>query len=87
MWNTRKVYVEELGYTLYTSPFTIYTEDFKNRNGRHINIAGEVDMIAIDKDGRPIIIDYKTSSFSFFDNGKLSLSFTDVKNGERSAQE
>ena len=23
LWNTRKVYVEELGYVLYTSPFTI----------------------------------------------------------------
>ncbi|MEE3413786.1 MAG: PD-(D/E)XK nuclease family protein [Prevotella sp.] len=67
IWNTRKVYVEELGYVLYTTPFTIYTEDFKNRNGHSINIAGEVDMIAIDKEGRPIIIDYKTSANSFFD--------------------
>jgi len=89
IWNTRKVYVEELGYVLYTDPFTIYTEDFKNRSGHSINIAGEVDMIAIDKDGRPIIIDYKTSASTFFNkNGKLSLSFTDIGKGKiRSAQE
>jgi hypothetical protein len=89
IWNTRKVYVEELGYVLYTAPFTIYTEDFKNRNGHSINIAGEVDMIAIDKEGRPIIIDYKTSASSFFDkNGNLSLSFTDIGKGKtKSAQE
>ena len=78
LWNTRKVYVEDLGYVLWTSPFTIYTEDFKNNEGKNINIAGEVDMIAIDQEGRPIIIDYKTSTSSVYDReGGLSLSFTD----------
>jgi RecB family endonuclease NucS len=78
LWNTRKVYVEDLGYVLWTAPFTIYTEDFKNENGDPINIAGEIDMLAIDKEGNTIIIDYKTSKNSFFENGQLSLYFTSV---------
>lgn len=77
LWNTRKVYVDILEYTLWTTPFTIYTEDFINKDGGHINIAGEIDMLAIDREGRPIIIDFKTSKSSFFtENGKLSPSFT-----------
>lgn len=74
--NTKKVYVEDLGYVLWTEPFSIYTEDFKNREGDPIRIAGEIDMLAIDKDGNPIIIDYKTSSNAFYINGKLSSAFT-----------
>ena len=87
LWNTRKVYTEDLGYSLWTAPFTIYTEDFVNENGDHINIAGEIDMLAIDKEGRPIIIDYKTSKYSFFKDGELSLSFTSVGSYIRSPQE
>lgn len=76
LWNTRKVYVEDLGYTLWTAPFTIYTEDFTNKEGNQINIAGEVDMLAIDKDGHCIIIDYKTSKYEFLNkNGKLTIYF------------
>ena len=86
--NTKKVYVEDLGYVLWTAPFTIYTEDFTNEDGSHINIAGEIDMLAIDNEGRPIIIDYKTSKDPFFVNGRVSGSFTSVKqNAIRSAQE
>lgn len=87
LWNTKKVYVEDLGYVLWTAPFTIYTEDFTNETGSHINIAGEIDMLAIDKEGRPIIIDYKTSKYAFFDNGKLSLAFTSTGSYVRSPQE
>jgi len=87
LWNTKKVYVEDLGYALWTTPFTIYTEDFKNREGSNINIAGEIDMLAIDKEGRPIIIDYKTSKNAFFKNGELSLEFTSVGSFIRSPQE
>ena len=75
MWNTKKVYVEELGYVLWTSPFTIYTEDFKNKEGGSINIAGEVDMLAIDQEGNTIIIDFKTSKNPFFVNGEESPNF------------
>lgn len=89
LWNVRKVYVDVLGYTLWTAPFTIYTEDYTNEDGSSINIAGEIDMLAIDKDGRPIIIDFKTSKYPFFDeNGKLSSSFTTVGGkATKSAQE
>ena len=87
LWNTRKVYVESLGYTLWTAPFTIYTEDFINREGGHINIAGEIDMLAIDREGNPIIIDYKTSKYAFFDGKDLSLAFTSVKDYIRSPQQ
>ena len=88
LWNTRRVYVEELGYTLWTAPFTIYTEDFTNEDGSNIRIAGEIDMLAIDKDGNSIIIDYKTSKNAFFENGELSTNFTTVgKKYNRSPQE
>ena len=87
LWNTRKVYVEDLGYALWTAPFTIYTEDFTNEDGSHINIAGEIDMLAIDKEGRPIIIDYKTSKYAFFKDGQLSISFTSAGSFIRSPQE
>jgi ATP-dependent exoDNAse (exonuclease V) beta subunit len=87
LWNTKKVYVEDLGYTLWTAPFTIYTEDFNGVNGS-INIAGEVDMLAIDKDGNIIIIDYKTSKNPFFLNGEESPSFkTASDNQTKSAKE
>lgn len=82
LWNTRKVYVEDLGYTLWTAPFTIYTEDFTNEDGSHINIAGEVDMIAIDKNGRVIIIDYKTSKYSFFNKKGDDFSLYFKEQGE-----
>lgn len=88
LWNTRKVYVEDLGYTLWTAPFTIYTNDFKNDDGTTINIAGEIDMLAIDREGNAIIIDYKTSADPFFLNGKLSPFFTSTgKRRIRSAEE
>lgn len=88
LWNSRKVYVEDLGYVLWTNPFTIYTEDFKNDEGDNINIAGEIDMLAIDKDGRPIIIDYKTSVMSVYDkDGNLTPSFTDKGKNIKSYQE
>lgn len=86
--NTKKVYVEDLGYVLWTTPFTIYTEDFTNQDGSHINIAGEIDMLAIDSEGRPIIIDYKTSKDPFFVDGRLSSLFTDVReNSIKSVEE
>jgi len=44
-------------------------------------------MIAIDRDGRVIIIDYKTSKNAFFKDGQLSLSFTSTGSNVRSAQE
>ena len=87
LWNTKKVYTEDLGYTLWTSPFTIYTEDFTNEDGSHINIAGEIDMLAIDRDGNTIIIDFKTSKYPFFKDGQLSLSFTSTGSFIRSPQE
>ena len=74
LFDVKRVYVEELGYTLWTTPFTIYTEDFEGENG-NIRIAGEVDMLAIDKDGNVIIIDYKTSKNPFFVDGKESSNF------------
>lgn len=85
--NTKKVYVEDLGYVLWTEPFSIYTEDFKNREGDPIRIAGEIDMLAIDKDGNSIIIDYKTSKNPFYFNGKLSSQFTSRGEYVRSPQE
>lgn len=87
LWNTRKVYVETLGYTLWTAPFTIYTEDFINKEGVPVNIAGEIDMLAIDKEGNPIIIDYKTSKYAFFNGKDLSLSFTSAGSYIRSPQQ
>lgn len=88
LWNTKKVYVEELGYVLWTSPFTIYTEDFKNKEGGNINIAGEVDMLAIDQEGNTIIIDFKTSKNPFFVNGEESPNFrTPSPNQTKSAKE
>jgi ATP-dependent exoDNAse (exonuclease V) beta subunit len=87
LWNTKKVYVEDLGYTLWTAPFTIYTEDFIGANG-NIRIAGEVDMLAVDRDGNVIIIDYKTSKNPFFINGKESPAFkTPSDNQTKSAKE
>jgi ATP-dependent exoDNAse (exonuclease V) beta subunit len=87
LMDVRRVYVEELGYVLWTAPFTIYTEDFIGDNG-NIRIAGEVDMLAIDKDGNVIIIDYKTSKNPFYIKGKLSSSFTSAGQGQtKSPQE
>ena len=85
--SVRSVYEDELGYTLWTKPFTIYTEDYKNESGNPIRIAGEVDMLAIDKEGRTIIIDFKTSLHNFFEGKQLSTYFTSVGENIRSAEE
>ena len=82
LWNTRKVYTETLGYALWTAPFTIYTEELVNRDGARINIAGEVDMLAIDKNGRVIIVDYKTSKKSFFNKKRDGYSIYFKEQGD-----
>lgn len=68
-------YYNSLGWTLYTQPYTWYTSRFDSKTGKHINIAGETDMIAVDQDGGIHIIDFKTSKKSFTRqvNGKTDL--------------
>lgn len=56
------------GWTLITEPTKFYGEYYDNKSGGIIRVCGETDMIAIDKFGRPHIIDFKTSKYGFDDS-------------------
>lgn len=75
---------DDLGWTLIAEPHYFYSEIYDNRTGRVRRVAGETDMIAIDKEGKYHIIDFKTSKNTFHDQygpggQKLFNPFTDLK--------
>jgi len=55
-----RYYTETLGWKLSTIPFTIRAQ-FDNIGW----VAGQTDMIGVDKNGRIHIIDFKTSKYTF----------------------
>lgn len=56
-----------LGWELIAEPQYFYSEIYDNRTGRVRRVAGETDMIAVDKEGKYHIIDFKTSKNRFHD--------------------
>lgn len=74
---------DKLGWVLIAEPHYFYSELYDSRTGKVRRVAGETDMIAIDKEGKYHIIDFKTSKKTFHDqygpNGqKLFNPFTDL---------
>lgn len=59
----QKIY-DDRGWKLVSKPVYLYSE-LQDGNGRPIRVAGETDMIAVDKDGKYHIIDFKTSYKTF----------------------
>lgn len=69
----RQVYIA-IGWKLITEPVYLHSE-LQDAKGNTVRVAGETDMIAVDKDGNYHIIDFKTSYGKFApvilgDNGK-----------------
>ena len=69
-----KQHYDALGWKLFADPMYLYTEFYDTQSNRSRRIAGETDMIAVDKDGHYHIVDFKTSYQSYADkktpNGK-----------------
>ena len=63
--NLIKEEYDKLGWTLIAEPHYFYSELYDNRTGKVRRVAGETDMIAIDKQGNYHIIDFKTSKNNF----------------------
>lgn len=63
--NALKAIYDALGWKLCTDPVVFTYQAFDKTLGRNVNVAGETDMIAVDKQGNYHIIDFKTSYKSF----------------------
>jgi len=59
--NEIKIHYNNLGWALFAQPVYLYTEFYDSTTGQIRRIAGETDMIAVDKNGHYHIIDFKTS--------------------------
>jgi len=75
---------DDLGWVLIPEPNYFYSQLYDNRTGKVRRVAGETDMIAIDKEGNYHIIDFKTSKNTFHDvygpgGQKMFNPFTDLK--------
>lgn len=73
-----KKHYDGLGWVLFADPIRFYTEFYDKKANRKRRIAGETDMIAVDKFGHYHIIDFKTSYKSYAD--KLGPSGARVNN-------
>lgn len=74
---------DDLGWVLVAQPHYFYSTFFDNRTGSVVKIAGETDMIGIDKEGNYHVIDFKTSKKRFHDEwvgGQKEFNpFTDLR--------
>jgi ATP-dependent exoDNAse (exonuclease V) beta subunit len=59
----RQIYIAR-GWKLITEPVYLHSE-LQDAQGNTVRVAGETDMIAVDKDGNYHIIDFKTSYGKF----------------------
>jgi hypothetical protein len=59
----RQIYIDR-GWKLVTEPVYLHSE-LQDADDKIIRVAGETDMIAVDKQGRYHIIDFKTSYKTF----------------------
>lgn len=57
-----------LGWTLIAEPIYLYNTVWDEQQKRNVRVAGVTDVIAIDNDGIPHIIDFKTSQYDFDDS-------------------
>ena len=60
LWDLKDTY-DYMGWKISTDPHVFYGEFIDSTTGKIIKVAGETDAIAVDRDGKYHIIDFKTS--------------------------
>jgi len=61
----QKAFLDKMGYVTITDPLFWHCELFDKNKQSQGFVAGETDMVAVDKDGHIVIIDFKSSKHSW----------------------
>lgn len=61
----QKAFLDKMGYVVITDPLFWHCELFDKNKQSQGFVAGETDMVAVDKDGHIVIIDFKSSKHSW----------------------
>lgn len=64
----QKQFLEKMGYVVITDPLFWHCELFDKDGQSQGFVAGETDMVAVDKDGHIVVIDFKSSKHSWVAN-------------------